>query len=61
MRSPMRYGRWCMPGFSAGSATAFWSSSVEAEAIDARLEITVAYRLAGGDEATTIVTVSSPP
>ena len=35
--------------------------SVEAEAIDARLEITVAYRLAGGDEATTIVTVSSPP
>ena len=26
--------------------------SVEAEAIDARLEITVAYRLAGGDEVT---------
>lgn len=35
--------------------------SVEAEAIDARLEITVAYRLAGGDEGTTIVTVSSAP
>lgn len=35
--------------------------SVEAEAIDARLEVTVAYRLAGGDQPTSIVTVSSPP
>jgi phage baseplate assembly protein W len=35
--------------------------SVEAEAIDARLEITVTYRLVGSDEGTTTVTVSSAP